>query len=194
MSSSLETGYYNTIYQAMEGKAVSILIEVDGGVTLNGSIQVTTPDVETSNGVIHVIDGVLTPSSVVDIAINNSSFSYLVEAVVKADLVGALSAEGPFTVFAPTDAAFEQLFTDLGVSGIEEIDAATLAPILLYHVVEGNVLSTDLIEGDVETLNGKSFALSLAGPVTIDGSSEVIATDVQGTNGVVHVIDEVLLP
>ena len=194
MSSSLETGYLNTIYQAMEGKAVSILVEVDGGVTLNGSIQVTAADVEASNGVIHVIDGVLTPTSVVDIAINNSGFSYLVEAVVKADLVGALSAEGPFTIFAPTDAAFEELFAALGVSGIEEIDAETLAPILLYHVVSGNVLSTDLIEGDVETLNGKSFALSLAGPVTIDGSSEVIATDVQGTNGVVHVIDEVLLP
>lgn len=193
MSSSLETGYVNTIYQAMEGKAVSILVEVDGGVTLNGSIQVTTADVETSNGVIHVIDGVLTPTSVVDIALNNSNFSYLVEAVVKADLVGALSAEGPFTIFAPTNAAFEQLFSDLGVNGIEDIDAAALAPILQYHVVSGNVLSTDLSDGDVETLNG-TFTVSLAGPVTINGSTEVIATDVQGTNGVVHVIDEVLLP
>jgi len=193
MSGSLMTGYYNTIYQAMEDKAVSILIKVDGGVTLNGSIQVTTADVETSNGVIHVIDGVLTPTSVVDIAINNSSFSYLVEAVAKAGLVDALSAEGPFTVFAPTDAAFEQLFTDLGVAGIEDIAAETLLPILQYHVVAGNVLSKDLTEGDVETLNG-SFKVSLAGPVTINGSSEVIATDVQGTNGVVHVIDQVLLP
>lgn len=193
MSSSLETGYLSTIYQAMEDKAVSILIEVDGGVTLNGSIQVTTADVETSNGVIHVIDGVLTPTSVVDIAINNSSFSYLVQAVAKAGLVEALSAEGPFTIFAPTDAAFEQLFEDLGVSGIEDIAAETLIPILQYHVVSGNVRSTDLQEGDVETLNG-TFAVSLAGPVTINESTEVIATDVQGTNGVVHVIDRVLLP
>jgi transforming growth factor-beta-induced protein len=192
-SGSLETGYVNTIYEAMEGKAVSILVEVDGGVTLNGSIQVTTADVETSNGVIHVIDGVLTPTSVVDIALNNSGFSYLVEAVVKAGLVETLSAEGPFTIFAPTDAAFEQLFADLGVSGIEELSAEALIPILQYHVVAGNVRSTDLVEGDVETLNG-SFALSLAGPVTINGSTEVVATDVQGTNGVVHVIDEVLLP
>ena len=193
MSSSLETGYYNTIYQAMEGKAVSILIEVDGGVTLNGSIQVTTPDVETSNGVIHVIDGVLTPTSVDDIAVNNSSFSYLVQAVAKAGLVEALSADGPFTIFAPTDAAFEQLFEDLGVSGIEDIAAETLIPILQYHVVSGNVRSTDLVEGDVETLNG-TFEVSLAGPVTINGATEVIGTDVQGTNGVVHVIDRVLLP
>jgi transforming growth factor-beta-induced protein len=193
MSSSLETGYLSTIYQAMEGKAVSILIEVDEGVTLNGSIQVTTADVETSNGVIHVIDGVLTPTSVVDIAINNSSFSYLVEAVAKAGLVETLSAEGPFTIFAPTDAAFEQLFEDLGVTGIEDIAAETLIPILQYHVVSGNVRSTNLMEGDVATLNG-TIAVSLAGPVTINGSTEVIATDVQGTNGVVHVIDKVLLP
>jgi transforming growth factor-beta-induced protein len=193
MSGSLETGYVNTIYQAMEGKSVSILVEVDGGVTLNGSIQVTAADVETSNGVIHVIDGVLTPTSVVDIAINNSSFSYLVEAVVKAGLTDALSAEGPFTIFAPTDAAFEQLFDDLGVNGIEDIAAETLVPILQYHVVSGNVLSTDLMDGDVETLNG-TFTVSLAGPVTINGNTEVIATDVQGTNGVVHVIDNVLLP
>jgi transforming growth factor-beta-induced protein len=193
LSASLESGYVNTIYEAMEGKAVSILVELDGGVMLNGSIQVTTPDVETSNGVIHVIDGVLKPTSVDDIAINNSGFSYLVEAVVKAGLVDILSDEGPFTIFAPTDAAFEQLFVDLGVSGIEEISAETLLPILQYHVVSGNVRSTELAEGEVETLNG-TFDLSLAGPVTINGSTEVVATDVQGTNGVVHVIDSVLLP
>jgi len=193
MSSSIATGYVNTIYEAQEGKAVSLYIELDGGVKLNGSISVTTPDVETSNGVIHVIDGVLSPTSVVDIALNNGSFTQLVEAVVKAGLVETLSGSGPFTIFAPTDAAFAQLFTDLGVSGIEEISAETLIPILQYHVVAGNVLAADLSDGDVDTLNGK-ISISLAGPVTINGTSEVIATDIQGTNGVVHVIDEVLLP
>lgn len=193
LSGSLETGYVNTIYEAMEGNPVSLLIELDGGVTLNGSVMVSTPDVETSNGVIHVIDGVLTPASVVDIAINNNNFSLLVEAVVKAGLAETLSAEGPFTVFAPTNAAFEQLFTDLGVNGIEDLDAETLVPILQYHVVSGNVLSSDLMDGEVETLNG-TFTVSLAEPVKINGSAEVVATDVQGTNGVVHVIDEVLLP
>jgi transforming growth factor-beta-induced protein len=193
MSGDLETGYVNTIYAALEGYPVSLYVELDGGVMLNGAVSVTTPDVETSNGVIHVIDGVLSPTSVVDIAINNGNFSKLVEAVVKAGLVDALSAEGPFTIFAPTDAAFEQLFSDLGVSGIEEISAETLIPILQYHVVAGNVLSKDLSNGDVPTLNG-NIKISIAGPVTINDDSEVLATDIQGTNGVVHVINKVLLP
>jgi transforming growth factor-beta-induced protein len=193
MSADLETGYVNTIYNAMEGKPVSLFVKLDGGVMLNGTVSVTTPDVETSNGVIHVIDGVLNPTSVVDIAINNSTFSKLVEAVVKAGLVDVLSAEGPYTVFAPTDAAFAQLFADLGVSGIEEISAEALVPILQYHVVAGNVLAKDLMEGDVATLNG-NIKISLAGPVTINDDAEVLATDIQGTNGVVHVINKVLLP
>ena len=193
MSGSLETGYVNTIYAAMEGNPVSLYVKVDGGVMLNGSVSVTAADVETSNGVIHVIDGVLTPTSVVDIAINNSNFSKLVEAVVKAGLVETLSAEGPFTIFAPTDDAFDKLFADLGVSGIEEISAETLIPILQYHVVAGNVLSTDLSNGDVATLNG-NIKISLSAPVTINDDTEVSAVDIQGTNGVVHVINKVLLP
>ena len=154
----------------------------------------TSPDVEVSNGVIHVIDGVLTPTSAVDIAINNSNFSILVEAVVKAGLAETLSGPGPFTIFAPTNAAFNALFDALeGVNGIEDLSAEALIPILHYHVVSGNVLSTDLSDGPVTTLNGDiTFALGSA--VTINGSTEVIATDIQGTNGVIHVIDEVLLP
>jgi len=193
MSGSLETGYVNTIYAAMEDKPVSIFVKVDGGVMLNGSVNVTTADVETSNGVIHVIDGVLTPTSVVDIAINNSNFSKLVEAVVKAGLVETLSAEGPFTIFAPTDEAFTNLFADLGVSGIEEISAEALIPILQYHVVAGNVLSSELTNGDVPTLNG-NIKISLSELVTINDDSEISAVDIQGTNGVVHVINKVLLP
>jgi transforming growth factor-beta-induced protein len=193
MSGDIATGYVNTLYEAIEDQAVTLLVELDGGVKLNGSVSVTTADVQASNGVIHVIDGVLTPTSVVDIAINNSSFSQLVQAVVKAGLVETLSADGPFTIFAPTDEAFAQLFADLGVTGIDEIDAETLVSILQYHVVAGNVLSSDLSEGDVATLNG-NINIAMAGTVTINGSSEVSATDIQGTNGVVHVIDKVLLP
>jgi transforming growth factor-beta-induced protein len=192
-SNSLSTGYISTIYEAIEGFPVSMYVEVDAGVTLNGSISVTTPDVDASNGVIHVIDAVLTPTSVVDIAINNSTFSKLVEAVVKAGLVETLNGDGPFTVFAPTDAAFDQLFTDLGVNGIEDIAAETLVPILQYHVVSGNVRSSDLTNGIVATLNG-DITIALNEPPTINGDAQIIATDVQGTNGVVHVIDKVLLP
>jgi transforming growth factor-beta-induced protein len=193
LSSSLETGYIQTLYSALEGYPVSMLVEVDNGVTLNGAISVTTPDVELSNGVIHIIDGVLSPTSVVAIAINNSNFSILVEAVVKAGLAETLSAPGPFTIFAPTNAAFEELFSALTVNGLEDLSAEALIPILQYHVVSGNVLSTDLSDGPVATLNG-DITFALTETVTINGSSEVIATDIQGTNGVIHVIDEVLLP
>ena len=193
LSGSLKSGYINTLFSGMEGYPVSMLVEVEDGVTLNGIASVTTADLEMSNGVIHVIDAVLTPTSTVDIAVNNSNFTYLVEAVVKAGLVETLSAEGPFTIFAPNDEAFEQLFSDLGVSGIDEIPAENLSTILQYHVVSGNVLSSDLTDGEVSTLNGDvTFALSET--VTINGESKVIATDIQGTNGVIHVIDKVLLP
>lgn len=193
MSTDLSTGYKNTIYEAIEGNPVSMLIEVNDGVVLNGSTNVTIADVEASNGVVHVIDNVLTPTTVVDIAINNSSFTKLVEAVVKAGLVETLNGEGPFTVFAPTDEAFDQVLADLGVSSVDDLDAATLAPILQYHVVSGNVKSTDLAEGEVATLNG-NITISLGDMPMINGNTEIINTDIQGTNGVVHVIDKVLIP
>ncbi len=193
LSGSLATGYISTLYAAQEGYPVSMLVEVGDGVTLNGSISVTSADVEASNGVIHVIDAVLNSNSVVDIAINNSNFTQLVEAVVKAGLVETLSGPGPFTVFAPTDEAFEQLYTDLGVSGMADISAEALVPILQYHVVSGNVLSTDLSEGNVPTLNG-DITFSFSDGVSINEDTKVIATDIQGTNGVVHVINKVLLP
>jgi transforming growth factor-beta-induced protein len=147
-----------------------------------------------SNGVIHVIDEVLLPPTVVDIAINNSDFSILVEAVVKAELAETLKGEGPFTVFAPTNDAFEELFTSLGVSGIADLTKEQLEPILLYHVVSGNVLSGTLSSGNVQTLHGDNIAIEVGTGVTINSTSNVVLTDIQGSNGVVHVIDEVLLP
>jgi transforming growth factor-beta-induced protein len=193
MSSGLSTGYFNTIYSAVENYPVSMYIEVGEGVTINNSTSVITPDVETSNGVIHVIDQVLIPTSVVDIASNNSNFTQLVLAVVKAGLVDVLNAPGPFTIFAPTDDAFMALYAALEVNGIEDISAEALIPILQYHVINGNVRSTDLSEGPVSTLNG-DITFSLAGPVTINGDTEVTATDIQGANGVIHVINKVLVP
>ena len=114
--------------------------------------------------------------------------------MVKAGLADALSADGPFTVFAPTNDAFEALFQELGVSGIDQLTAAQLSPILLYHVVQGNVLSTDLSNGEVGTLSGSNtVSVDLSSGVKINDSN-VIAADIQGSNGVVHVIDKVLLP
>ncbi len=132
-------------------------------------------------------------STVVDIAVSNSDFSTLVEAVTKADLAGALSAEGPFTVFAPTNEAFEKLFKELGVSGIKDLTAEQLTPILTYHVVSGKVMSTDLSNTSVATLNGKKIKVDITDGVKIN-DSHVVKADISGTNGVVHVIDNVLIP
>jgi len=197
MAADVTTGYVPTLNTTAPGNnSVLLYAEVSNGVSLNGSTSVTATDVEASNGVIHVIDKVLLPTDIVDIAINNSNFSILVEAVVKAGLVDALKAEGPYTVFAPTNAAFEALFATLGVNGIADLTADQLTPILLYHVLNGNARAADVSSGMYPTLNTEAqidIMVSDSG-VKLNGTSNVIATDVQGTNGVIHVIDAVILP
>jgi transforming growth factor-beta-induced protein len=196
-STDLTSGYAGTLNTSAPGNN-SIVVQIDinsGSVKINSDINVTEADIEASNGVIHVIDKVMLPPDIVDIAIANSNFSILVSAVVKAGLVDALKGEGPFTVFAPTNTAFEMLFADLGINGIDDLTAEQLAPILLYHVVSGNVRSTDVSSQSVPTLNGASMEIEVSNSgVTINGNSNVIAVDVQGTNGVIHVIDKVILP
>ncbi len=192
LSTGLSNGYVSTLLKSFDDNAVTLLVDISSGVSLNKSM-VTTADIEGSNGIIHIIDKVLTPPTVVDIAINNPNFSILVDAVAKAGLVETLNGDGPFTVFAPTNDAFNDLFADLGISGIADLTAEQLGPILKYHVVTDNVLSTELASGNVTTLNG-DITIALGTPPTINNDSEISAVDVQGTNGVVHVISKVLLP
>lgn len=192
MSSDLSTNYYPTL-STYSDNPMSIYINVDNG-TINSSTKLTEVDIEADNGVIHVVDKVILPPSVVDIAIDNANFSTLVSAVVKAGLVDVLNGDGPFTVFAPTNAAFDALFTTLGISGIDDLTAEQLTPILTYHVVSGNVLSGALTSGEVPTLNTASnLTIDLSSGVMVD-ESEVVAADIQAANGVVHVIDQVLIP
>lgn len=187
------SGYYNTLSPA-QGSYLSLKADVTSSVKLNKNTNVTKADIDVKNGVIHVIDRVLLPPTVVDQALNNDSFSILVQAVIKANLVDALNDNGPFTIFAPTNAAFETLFSTLGISGIADLTEEQLAPILTYHVVSGNVLSTQLSEGAVPTLNGESLSVSLSPAPEINGTAKIVVTDVQASNGVIHVIDSVLLP
>jgi transforming growth factor-beta-induced protein len=191
-AATLMSGYYSTLSPA-QGNYGSLYVLTGSGVSLNKETKVTTADVDVNNGVIHAIDKVLLPPTVVDAAIDNANFSILVQAVVKAGLAETLSGPGPFTVFAPTDAAFQALFTQLGVSGIADLTAEQLTRILLYHVVSGNVRSSDLTAGDVSTLNG-TIAITLSPSPAINGTTNIIATDVQASNGVIHAIDKVLLP
>jgi transforming growth factor-beta-induced protein len=184
-STDLKNGFVET------AGGFSIEINIDNGAVINTS-NVTSADVMASNGIIHIIDEVLLPPTedIVEKALsfNPGEFNTLVAAVVQADLVATLQSEGPFTVFAPTDAAFEALGVDLASLSKEE-----LTSILLYHVVPGSVFSSDLSAGSVATANGAMIAVSLDAGVKINESNVIIA-NVQTTNGVIHVIDKVLIP
>ena len=155
--------------------------------------SVLTADVQADNGVVHVIDKVVLPvNTVVDVAIDNG-FSTLVSAVVKAELVPALSDPlQEFTVFAPTNAAFNNLATALGTDLNGILNLPNLADILTYHVVSGNVNAADLVNGPVATLNGANVIVNLSGGVKINDAN-VTTADVEADNGVVHVLDKVIL-
>lgn len=132
-------------------------------------------------------------NTVVDIADANPNFSILVEAVAKSELSEALSADGSFTIFVPTNKAFENLFKELGVNGISDLSSDQLSSILTYHMISGKIMSEDLSDSQFSTLNGKAIRVDLSEGVTIN-KSKVIAVNILGINGVIHVIDKVLLP
>lgn len=184
----------------LQGETINV--DLTGGVMINMS-SVTSADVEATNGVIHVIDKVLVPDSfvlnpvtndIVDIALGNEDFSMLVSLLQQADLVATLQGEGPFTVFAPTNAAFEDLLEALDITAAELMAQPDLAKVLLYHVVPGKVMSTDLSDGmSAPTVNGEMIDVDLSNGVMIN-ESKVVSADIEATNGVVHVIDKILVP
>jgi len=178
---------------------LSILIEktAAGAVSLNGSVNVTSADVEATNGVIHVIDRVLSPLDLVGHATANSNFSTLATALGDASLVATLQTDGPFTVFAPLNSAFADIATTVAGLSTEQ-----LAKVLLYHVVgSANVRSSALTDGmNVVSANADvPFTVNITGTdVTITdaggGEAKVVLTDVQATNGVIHVLNKVIIP
>ncbi|MEM7129161.1 MAG: fasciclin domain-containing protein [Chloroflexota bacterium] len=202
----------------------SFTITVDGDSVMVDGANVVTTDIETSNGVIHVIDAVIIPAAdeeeameeeageeeaaeeeameedmmadIVDTAVGAGSFGTLVAAVEAAGLVDTLKGEGPFTVFAPTDDAFAAL-PEGTVETLLEDPTGDLTNILLYHVVSGKVMAADVVGMDgamVETVGGSSFTITVDGDsVMVDGAN-VVTTDIETSNGVIHVIDAVIIP
>ncbi len=168
----------------------------DGSVYVDGA-RVVKADIETSNGIIHVIDAVILPrKDIVDTAVAAGSFNTLVTAVKAADLVDTLKGKGPFTVFAPADSAFAKL--PEGTIPSLLANKAKLQGVLTYHVIPGRVLSTDLKPGtslQVATANGAKLSIEVdrQGNVTVDGA-KVVSADILAGNGVIHVIDSVVLP
>jgi uncharacterized surface protein with fasciclin (FAS1) repeats len=166
----------------------------------NRSSNITSTNVMASNGVIHVIDKVLLPNSqtIVQTAQSLADFSILVEALVAADLVKALSGPGPFTVFAPTNSAFVSALTELGLTKDALFaNKALLGAVLTYHVVSARVLKAQVpLNTPVITLQGSAFTVGTDLAITDQRArkANITATDVLASNGVIHVIDKVILP
>jgi uncharacterized surface protein with fasciclin (FAS1) repeats len=205
-STQLSTGYVSSLspFANNSNITLSLYVEKGTGVKINKDVSVTTADVVASNGVVHIVDKVIVPPTVVNQALNNSQFSTLVAALTRADLgvnyVQILSGTGPFTVFAPTNAAFSALLTELNFASLAAIPAATLNAVLQYHVVgNANVRSNQLTNGQqVTTFGGGKFTVNLTGGAKITDAknrvANIVVVDVQASNGVVHAIDKVILP
>lgn len=190
---------------ATAGGGTVYVTKNSNGVFVNGW-EVTTADIPASNGVIHSIEQVLMPpaGNLVELAIGNSNLTYLVAAVLRAsegttNVADVLTSDGPFTVFAPTNEAF----IAAGFPTIESIQAAdpnTLTSILTYHVLSARAFSSDLADGQsLTTINGGTITVGLGTSATVKGSSNpspstITAVNIMATNGVVHLIDRVLLP
>jgi len=191
MSSDLSDGM---TAETLLGKNIEITI--DGSDVYINNALVTVADIEADNGVVHVIDAVLLPPvvTVVDIVVGSADHDTLEAAVIAAGLADDLSGTGPFTVFAPTDAAFAAL-PEGTLDALLADPSGTLTNILLYHVVSGKVMSTDLSDGMLaETLLGENIEINIDGSDVYINNALVTVADIEADNGVVHVIDAVLLP
>ena len=206
----IETGYYKTVALS-EASLVPLSIyinQVNMRVTLNGEARITQGNVRASNGIIHAVNRVIPLPSIVTFAKADQELTNLLIALTRSDLTvdfaSILSTDvgtspAPFTVFAPTDQAFMDLLIELGAQSLSDIDEPTLKSTLSYHVIgETNALSTDLTDNlQLNTLGGPITANVSGGATLTDGNnrvSKIIAADIQASNGVIHLIDKVILP
>jgi transforming growth factor-beta-induced protein len=178
--------------QTLEGS--SVLIKVNKGGVFVNQAKVTTPDVMASNGVIHVINKVLIPPrNIVATAKAAGKFKTLTALLKKSGLAGTLAGKGPFTVFAPTDAAFAKV--PKATLAVLAKNKAKLRAVLLYHVVKGQVTAAQAMKlRSAKTLEGKSVKIRVKGGMVTVGGATVTKADVLASNGVIHVINRVLIP
>lgn len=206
-AAQVTTGYVSTLAKgaASATRPLSMFINTTSGVKINGVSNVTKTDIMATNGVIHKVDAVIGLPTIVTHATANPNLSSLVSALTRPDQPGFVSILGgttnsPFTVFAPNNTAFSSLLTELGLPNLAAVPGATLTEVLKYHVVAGaNVASTNITNNMVvTTFQGGTFKITTTGGVKITDQknrvSNVIATDVQCSNGIIHVLDKVLLP
>lgn len=181
--------------KTLNGQRVDIAVK-DGKVSIDGA-TVTAVDIQCSNGVIHVIDSVILPASddLATTASKAGTFKTLVAAAKAAGLVGALTGEKPLTVFAPTDEAFAKLPKGTVENLLKPENKEQLKQILLYHVVAGRVYSDDALKlKEAQTLAGADLKISAGTKGAFINKAKLTALDIEASNGVIHVIDSVLLP
>lgn len=179
-------------------------IESSGGLKVtdgrNRVTNITATDIDASNGIVHLVDRVLLPANkdIVATASALPDFSILVEAVAAAGLVGTLQGAGPFTVFAPTNAAFASLLTELGVTKDALLaNKPLLTSVLTYHVIPARVLKAEVpINTAITTVQGQTLTVNANLAITDQRMrmSNIVATDVFASNGVIHAVDKVILP
>jgi len=208
LSSDLSNTYVKTNATEMitdDAHPLDLYINTDAGVTLNGAADVTTPDLEGFNGVVHVTDEVIPMPDITTFAVADPTFNNLQAALTRddqPDFVGTLSTPNgtdpaPFTVFAPTNTAFGDLLNELGLNNLSEVPQQTLTSTLNSHVIAGaNVRADDLTNGTVQSLEAELTIDADNATITDPNGrvSNIIVTDVQTTNGVIHAIDKVILP
>lgn len=208
-AADLSTGYFKTLAGGANDRPTDIFVSTANGVTINGSVNVVIADVDASNGVIHAIDAVISPSDIVTLAASNPNFSSLVAALTRPDLsvdfIGALNNGDIYTVLAPTNAAFQALLdSNPAWSSLNDIPVDLLEAVLSYHVAAGVNYTSNFLarRPTVQTLlPGATYTTALDfssgfGLDIIAGSNtaNVVAADVQAQNGVIHAIDTVILP
>lgn len=207
MAADVTTGYVSTLAKgsASSTRNISMYINTSSGVRINGISTVTATDISADNGVIHKVDKVIGLPTVVTHALANPNFSSLVSALTRSDMpdfAGILSgtSNAPFTVFAPNNAAFGSLLTELSLPNLAAIPKSTLENTLKYHVIaSANVASNNLTNNmSIATFQGGSFTINTTGGAKITDAkgriSNIISTDVQCSNGIIHAIDKVILP
>jgi uncharacterized surface protein with fasciclin (FAS1) repeats len=190
---------------SVSGDPFYVSVAPNNDIWINGNAKITATDISASNGIIHALDYVITPptQSIAQIAISSTTaaqpeFTQLVAALVRTNLAGALTGgfDDNLTVFAPTDAAFRNLYAALGVTSVDQIPLETLTSVLQYHVVPARAFSQDLRQGaSLPTLlTGKNLTVNLSALKINDSGLVPAALNIHATNGVIHVIDKVLLP
>ncbi|MDN3663995.1 fasciclin domain-containing protein [Algibacter miyuki] len=205
---ALRTGYDKTLATGPNNTNVNIYFNGISGLAFN-SVPVTGNQINAKNGTIHVVNGVVPPATLAILIGSNPSFSGLVDAIIHVEDLGSPTLQpsysevlnnqtelGPFTVFAPLGSAFNTLKTSLGVQNIEDIPTETVDAVLLRHIVNGITPIDGFVDGEITTLDGGTITVNMAGSTLTDkdGTGRILPaiSDLQATNGILHVVNRVI--